>query len=202
MLLLEGQVHDVPSTHQCPRKTCHFYTIDHSLEERPYVLTMYWCKEPPRHGKAWLCDKNVSPFVSDDNKIPPTFHVNVSYKVGLKNKPPQQGARLWQTNGGLEFLVITVCTGCEGTNLVLLWLKCLNSFEFWTVLSNNLLVFKTWKQRLEQTQQNHSTYRIPQINTFLLVEKKLKNVLNSAKPGNKILWLKMGVRSPREKCWL
>lgn len=41
MLLSEGQAHDVPSTHQRPRQTSHFYTIDHSLAERPYVLTMY-----------------------------------------------------------------------------------------------------------------------------------------------------------------
>lgn len=170
MLLSEGQAHDVPST-QRPRQTSHFYIIDHSLEERPYVLTMYWCKESPSHGKAWLCDKNVSPIVPDDNKIPPTFQVNVSYKVGLKNKPLPN--RVLCCN---KQLLLFAQDG-KDPNSVLLWLKCLNAFEFWTVLTNNLLVFKTWKQRLEQTPQNYSTYRIPQINTFLLVEKKLKECL-------------------------
>lgn len=33
-------------------------------------------------------------------------------------------------------------------------------------------------------------------NAFLFTEKKLRNALNSANPGNKILWFKMGVNVP------
>lgn len=43
--------------------------------------------------------------------------------------------------------------------------------------------------------QNYSNYRVPQTNAFLFTEKKLKNALSSAKPGNKILWFKMGVKA-------
>lgn len=38
--------------------------------------------------------------------------------------------------------------------------------------------------------------RIRQVNAFLVTEKKLRDALDSASPGNKILWFKMGVNAP------